>query len=58
MGIRLLVLTLKQFSQRGVNYVTLAPGDATVEELLKIANLSDLLNIAQSLDDAHAALRE
>ena len=58
MGIRLLVSTLKQFSQRGVTYATLAPSNASVNEILTIANLTDHLNIVQSLDAAHAALRE
>lgn len=58
MGIRLLVSTLKQFSQRGVTYATLAPSNVSVNELLAIANLTDHLNIAQSLSAAHAALRE
>lgn len=58
MGIRLLVSTLKQFSQRGVTYSTLAPSNASVNELLAIASLTDHLNIAPSLDAAHAALGE
>lgn len=58
MGIRLLVSTLKQFSQRDVIYATLAPSNASVNELLTIANLTDHLNIVQSLDAAHAALRD
>jgi anti-anti-sigma factor len=58
MGIRLLVATLKQFAQRGVNFVTLAPSNAAVIELLTISNLKDHLNIAQNLDAAHAVLRE
>jgi len=58
MGIRLLVSTLKQFSQRGVTYATLAPSNASVNEILAIANLTAHLNIVQSLDAAHAALRE
>ena len=58
MGIRLLVSTLKQFSQRGVIYATLAPSNASVNELLTIANLTDHLNIVQSIDAAHVALQE
>lgn len=58
MGIRLLVTTLKQFTQRGVAFVTLAPSNASVNEVLSIANLTDHLNIAPSLDSAQALLRE
>jgi anti-sigma B factor antagonist len=58
MGIRLLVSTLKQFKQRGVIFVTVAPREATVQELLKMADLNDHLNLVDSVASADAALAE
>ena len=58
MGIRLLVSTLKQFKQRGVTFVTVAPREATVQELLKMADLNDHLNLVDSVAAADAALAE
>jgi anti-anti-sigma factor len=58
MGIRLLVSTLKQFKQRGVTFVTVAPREATVQELLKMAYLNDHLNLVGSVAAADAALAE
>jgi anti-anti-sigma factor len=58
MGIRLLVSTLKQFKQRGVIFVTVAPREATVQELLKMANLNDHLNLVGSVAAADAALAD
>ena len=56
MGIRLLVTTLKQFKQRGVTFVTLAPRDATVQQLLQMASLTEHLNIVDGAAAAEAAL--
>lgn len=56
MGIRLLVTTVKQFRQRGVDFATLAPSDASVMEILKIANLTDHLNLAATAEAAESAL--
>jgi len=58
MGIRLLVSTLKQFKQRGVTFVTVAPREATVQELLKMADLTDHLNLVGSVAAADAALAD
>ena len=58
MGIRLLVTTLKQFKQRGVTFVTVAPREATVQELLKMADLNDHLNLVGSVAAADAALAD
>jgi len=58
MGIRLLVSTLKQFKQRGVTFVTVVPREATVQELLKMADLTDHLNLVDSVSAAEAALTE
>jgi anti-anti-sigma regulatory factor len=58
MGIRLLVSTLKQFKQRGVIFVTVAPREATVQELLKMADLNDHLNLVDSVASADAALAD
>jgi anti-anti-sigma factor len=58
MGIRLLVSTLKQFKQRGVTFVTVAPREATVQELLKMADLNDHLNLVGSVAAADAALAD
>ncbi|MEY3082475.1 MAG: hypothetical protein RJA94_2460 [Pseudomonadota bacterium] len=58
MGIRLLVSTLKQFKQRGVTFVTGAPREATVQELLKMADLNDHLNLVGSVAAADAALAD
>ena len=45
MGIRLLVSTLKQFKQRGIAFVTFAPRNGTVREMLQMASLTEHLNI-------------
>lgn len=58
MGIRLLVSTLKQFKQRGVTFVAVAPREATVQELLKMADLNDHLNLVGSVAAADAALAD
>jgi anti-anti-sigma factor len=58
MGIRLLVSTLKQFKQRGVTFVTVATREATVQELLKMADLNDHLNLVGSVAAADAALAD
>ena len=56
MGIRLLVSTLKQFKQRGITFVTIAPREGTVQELLKMASLTEHLNIVEGAAAAAAAL--
>lgn len=56
MGIRLLVTTLKQFKQRDVRFVTLAPRDSTVQELLRVASLTEHLNTVENAAMAQAAL--
>ena len=56
MGIRLLVTTLKQFKQRGVTFVTLPPRDATIQQMLQMASLTEHLNIVDSAASAEAAL--
>ena len=50
---RLLVTTLKQFSNRGIRFATVRPREALVNDTLAIANLTALLNIAE--DPAAAA---
>jgi len=56
MGIRLLVSTLKQFKQRGITFVTIAPREGTVQELLQMASLTEHLNIVEGAAEAAAAL--
>lgn len=56
MGIRLLVTTLKQFRQRGVAFVTIRPRDAGVLETLRVAALTDHLNLVDDAAAAEAAL--
>ena len=56
MGIRLLVTTLKQFKQRDVSFVTLAPRDGTVQQLLQVANLTEHLNMVEDAAAAEAVL--
>ena len=56
MGIRLLVSTLKQFKQRGIAFVTIAPREGTVQELLQMASLTEHLNMVDGVAAAAAAL--
>lgn len=56
LGIRLLVTTLKQFRQRGVAFVTIAPRDATARDILQVADLTAHLNMVDSVAAAQAAL--
>ena len=56
MGIRLLVSTLKQFKQRGITFVTIAPREGTVQELLQMASLTEHPNIVEGAAEAAAAL--
>jgi anti-anti-sigma factor len=58
MGLRLLVVTLKQFQNRGVRFATVPPREALAMESLHIANLLPLLNVADSHDAASARLTE
>lgn len=58
MGIRLLVSTLKQFKQRGITFVTIAPREGTVQELLQMASLTEHLNVADGVAAAAAALAD
>lgn len=56
MGIRLIVTTLKQFRQRGVAFATIAPHEATVQEVLRVADLTGHLNLVETEEAARAAL--
>jgi anti-anti-sigma factor len=56
MGIRLIVTTLKQFRQRGVAFATIAPREATVQEVLRVADLTGHLNLFETEEAARAAL--
>ncbi len=54
MGIRLLVTTIKQFRQRGVEFVTVRPAENAAFEILVVANLTDHLNVVEDREAAHA----
>lgn len=56
LGIRLLLTTLKQFAQRGVRFVTISPREATAGEVLRIAGLTEHLNLVDDAAAAEAAL--
>lgn len=56
MGIRLIVTTLKQFRQRGVAFATIAPREATVNEVLRVADLASHLNLVETAEAARVAL--
>jgi len=58
MGIRLLVSTIKQFRQRGVEFVTVRPRDSTASEILVVANLTDHLNLVEDKEAAHALINQ
>lgn len=58
MGIRLLVSTLKQFKQRNITFVTIAPREGTVQELLQMASLVEHLNVVDGVAAASAALAD
>ncbi|MEI8177700.1 STAS domain-containing protein [Aestuariivirga sp.] len=55
MGIRLLVSTLRQFRQREVTFVTPAPREGMVRELLQMASLTEHLNMVDSAAAAETA---
>lgn len=54
MGIRLLVSTIKQFQQRGVEFATIRPREALAQSVLDTANLTDHLNMVEDREAAHA----
>lgn len=56
MGIRLIVTTLKQFRQRGIAFASIAPREATVKEVLKVADLAGHLNLFETAEAARAFL--
>lgn len=58
MGIRLLTTTIKQFTQRGVSFVTIPPDDGLVNETLKIASLTDHLNMVEDREAALAVVNQ
>lgn len=58
MGIRLLVSTIKQFRQRGVEFATVRPRDNSANEILVIANLTDHLNMVEDKEAAHALINQ
>ncbi len=58
MGIRLLVSTIKQFRQRGVEFVTVRPSEAAANEILVVANLTDHLNMVEDKEAAHALVNQ
>ena len=58
MGIRLLVSTIKQFRQRGVEFVTVRPRDNLANEILVVANLTDHLNMVEDKEAAHALINQ
>ena len=58
MGIRLLVSTIKQFRQRGVEFATVRPRDNSANEILLIANLTDHLNMVEDKEAAHALINQ
>ncbi len=56
MGIRLLVTTIKQFQRRGVRFMTIKPTSPTVFDTLVLANISELLNLCNSEEEARNEL--
>lgn len=58
MGIRLLVSTIKQFRQRGVEFATVRPRDNSANEILLVANLTDHLNMVEDKEAAHALINQ
>lgn len=54
LGIRLLVSAMKQFRQRGVEFVTVRPRDNTANELLITVDLASHLNMVEDAEAAHA----
>lgn len=58
MGIRLLVSTIKQFRQRGVEFATVRPRDNMANEILLVANLTDHLNMVEDREAAHAIINQ
>lgn len=58
MGIRLLVSTIKQFRQRGVDFATVRPRDNLANEILIVASLTDHLNVVEDKEAAHALINQ
>lgn len=58
LGIRMLVSAIKQFKQRGVEFVTVRPRDNTAQELLITVDLASHLNMVEDAEAAHAQAHE
>lgn len=58
MGIRLLVSTIKQFRQRGVEFATVRPRDNLANEILLVSSLTDHLNMVEDKEAAHAFISQ
>lgn len=58
MGIRLLVSTIKQFRQRGVEFATVRPRDTLANEILLVSSLTDHLNMVEDKEAAHALINQ
>jgi len=58
MGIRLLVSTIKQFRQRGVEFATVRPRNNLVNEILLVSSLTDHLNMVEDKEAAHALVNQ
>ena len=58
LGIRMLVSAIKQFKQRGVEFVTVRPRDNTASELLITVDLASHMNMVEDAEAAHAQLHK
>ena len=58
LGIRMLVSAIKQFKQRGVEFVTVRPRDNTANELLITVDLASHLNMVESAEAARAKVQQ
>ncbi len=56
LAIRLIVSTIKQFRQRGIEFVTIRPRDNLANEALVVANFLDHLNMVEDEEAASAVL--
>ncbi|MEI6540859.1 MAG: STAS domain-containing protein [Planctomycetota bacterium] len=54
LGIRMLVLAIKQFHKRGVEFATVRPRDNAANELLISVDLASHLNMVEDAEAAHA----
>lgn len=58
LGIRMLVSAIKQFKQRGVEFVTVRPRDVTANELLITVDLASHLNMVEDAEAAHEKVKQ